>query len=89
MKYQVFYLTQAQKLLRQVEPDDVRDLIRDHVRGLADDPRPPGAEALHGDLRGLLKLRVGRYRIVYEVDDTEHSVKVWAIRHRKNVYKRL
>jgi mRNA interferase RelE/StbE len=89
VRYQVLYLTNAQKLLRQVEPEAMRDRIREHVNALACDPRPPGSEALHGDLQGLPKLRVGRYRIVYEVDDAERTVRVWTIRHRGNVYKRL
>lgn len=41
-------------------------------------------ERLRRDLHGLWKLRVGDYRIVYQIDNG--TVTVWGIRHRKNIY---
>ena len=87
--YRVFYSEQAQKLLREVTPKQVQDRIRARIRGLADNPRPPGAEALHGELAGLMRIRQGRYRVAYQVDDRERTVRIWTIGPRGNVYKRL
>ena len=47
------------------------------------DPQNNG-ELLKGNLKGYRKLRVGDYRIVYKVYDTE--IRVLGIRHRKDIY---
>ncbi|MDX1920082.1 MAG: type II toxin-antitoxin system RelE/ParE family toxin [Candidatus Caenarcaniphilales bacterium] len=51
------------------------------------DPRSFG-EALHGNLSGLWKYRVGDYRIICELKDNTLTVLVLEIDHRKKVYKR-
>jgi len=42
---------------------------------------------LRGRLRGLRSLRVGSYRVLYELTDREHTVRVAAIRHRATAYR--
>jgi mRNA interferase RelE/StbE len=44
--------------------------------------------ALKGDLRGLRRIRVGDYRIVYEVRDDDLVVLVVRVRHRQDIYRR-
>ena len=44
--------------------------------------------ALKGDLRGLKRLRVGDYRVVYEVRDEELVVLVVRVAHRRDAYRR-
>ena len=56
------------------------------IDALAADPRPHGAEKLAG--RDDFRIRVGDYRIVYAVDDTERLVLVARIAHRREVYRR-
>ena len=58
------------------------------VLALADVPRPRGAVILHGAER-LLRIRVGTYRVVYQVDDDTSTVTVARVRHRREVYRRL
>jgi mRNA interferase RelE/StbE len=53
---------------------------------LAEDPRPPGVRALTGHQRWL-RIRVGDWRVVYEVHDNELHVLVIAIAHRREVYR--
>lgn len=55
---------------------------------LANDPRPPGVEKLKGD-DDLYRVRVGDYRIVYEIHDDVLLVLVVGIGHRGEVYRRL
>jgi len=51
--------------------------------------REPGAgHALHGKLRGLYSLRVGAYRILYQLTERKKTVRVAAIRHRSVAYGR-
>lgn len=50
--------------------------------------RDPGAgHALQGRLRGLRSLRVGAYRVLYQVTDEGRTVRVAAIRHRAIAYR--
>ncbi len=53
---------------------------------LADQPRPPGCKKLAGS-RGEWRLRVGDYRILYEIDDRDRRVTVYAVGHRREIYR--
>jgi mRNA-degrading endonuclease RelE of RelBE toxin-antitoxin system len=60
------------------------DAIEDAL-GLLRKPRT--GHALRGKLRGLYSLRVGAYRILYQLTDHEQTVRVAAIRHRGVAYR--
>ena len=47
---------------------------------------PEAGHVLRGRLRGLGSLRVGTYRIIYQVDDDQRLVRVLAVRHRSIAY---
>jgi mRNA interferase RelE/StbE len=53
---------------------------------LADHPRPPGCVALAGETRAY-RVRVGDYRIIYEVFDDRLVVHVVRLGHRPDVYR--
>jgi mRNA interferase RelE/StbE len=59
-------------------------IIRAIESRLATEPTRYGVR-LRQSLGGLWKIRVGEYRIVYEIE--EKKVTAWAIRHRKDVYR--
>jgi mRNA interferase RelE/StbE len=61
------------------------DAIEDALGMLERDPT--AGHALRGRLRGLRSLRVGSYRIIYQVTDAEETVRVAAIRHRSLAYR--
>lgn len=63
------------------------DRITARLTALADDPRPPGSEKLVG--LEAYRLRVGDYRVVYEVDDSARVIILTRVRHRREVYRRL
>jgi len=63
------------------------DRISARLVALAEEPRPPGAEKLAG--LEAFRLRVGDYRVVYEVDDSVRAVIVTRVRHRREVYRKL
>jgi mRNA interferase RelE/StbE len=58
------------------------------IRELAGNPRPRGTERLQGP-QGGFRLRVGDYRILYDVDDAQQIVIIARIRHRRDVYRGL
>jgi mRNA interferase RelE/StbE len=57
------------------------------IQTLAANPRPPGARKLHGSGRDDYRLRVGDYRVLYEIDDTARLVRIMRVRHRREVYR--
>lgn len=61
------------------------DAIEDALGLLERDP--PAGHALRGKLRGLYSLRVGSYRILYQLTDGGKTVRVAAIRHRSVSYR--
>lgn len=61
------------------------DAIQDALGLLERDPL--AGYLLRGRLRGLRSLRVGSYRIIYQLADAERTVRVVAIRHRSIAYR--
>ncbi|MBX3739382.1 MAG: type II toxin-antitoxin system RelE/ParE family toxin [Akkermansiaceae bacterium] len=53
---------------------------------LADDPHPPGSLKLAGD-ENAYRIRVGDYRIIYEIRNEVLVVLVVKIGHRKDIYR--
>jgi len=61
--------------------------IRAAIDLLAGKPRPPGASKLVGESRAY-RVRVGDYRVIYEVFDERLVVQVVRIGHRRDVYRK-
>lgn len=83
-RYTIELRPAAAKALRKIDPQDVARL-RGALALLAEDPRPPGAKALQG--RPGYRVRVGRYRIIYTIDDGVLLVVVVTLGQRQDVYK--
>ena len=66
-------------------PGNYTRLVSQHIDGLRDNPRPPDAKRLRG--RRDYSLRVGVYRILYEIDDQEQAVTVYRVKHRREAYR--
>ncbi len=64
----------------------VRDRILRRIQELANDPRPPGCVKLAG-VADTYRIRVGDYRIFYEVHDRMILVVVVRVGHRREVYR--
>jgi len=83
--YEVKFATSAAKEFRSL-PLELKRRVGAVIDRLSQDPRPPGVRKLVGHER-LYRIRVGQYRVVYEVDDKEQLVRVTRIRHRREVYR--
>jgi len=75
----------AERDLNRLTPDVFQRVIA-AIRGLKTSTRPPGSKKLTGT-RGGWRLRVGDYRIIYEIDDRAKCVRVLRVRHRREVYR--
>jgi mRNA interferase RelE/StbE len=85
--YAVQARPRARKALRQLDAGARKDIL-EAMRALGTDPRPPGAKSLKGH-RPWLRVRVGDYRIIYDVDDAAHVVTVAVVGHRREVYRAM
>ena len=82
--YRLSFKRSVTKDFRNIPQEDVRRILS-RIDALALEPRPPGCQKLTGPER--YRVRVGRYRIVYEIRDEVLLVIVIAVAHRKGVYR--
>lgn len=66
----------------------VRNRVLAALEELRGDPRPPGCVELAGD-DNLWRIRVGSYRVIYEIHDDMLIVLVLRVAHRRDVYRGL
>ncbi|MFD2081357.1 mRNA interferase RelE/StbE [Actinopolymorpha cephalotaxi] len=88
MSYQIQVEPAAVRALRRLRKGDQLAWKRVAVAidELAAEPRPHGAKALQGR-SGLLRIRVGDYRVIYEVQDAQLVVLVVDLGHRRDIYR--
>ncbi len=84
MTYIIAILRRAQKELSDL-PKEPYVRIRDAIRLLAEEPRPSGSKRLTG--RTGWRIRVGSYRVIYEIDDPNHLITILHVGHRRDVYR--
>jgi len=82
--YKVFFRRSVEKDLSSIPKKDVGKILS-RIKALEENPRPHGCEKLTGQER--YRLRQGRYRIVYSVQDDELTVWIVTMGHRKDMYR--
>jgi mRNA interferase RelE/StbE len=82
--YRIYFRASVEKDFAAIHGNDLKKILQ-RIRTLADDPRPPGCEKLTGQER--YRVRQGRYRIVYSIQDKELTVWVVKVGHRKDIYR--
>jgi mRNA interferase RelE/StbE len=84
MIYHILIERYAQKQIMRLDKK-VIPVIKTAISKLADNPRPSGSKKLRGE--DAYRIRVGNYRIIYEINDDNILVIVVSVGHRKDVYK--
>ena len=69
-------------------PTEIQTRMRTMINTMTDEPRPPGVRKLAYP-SGTYRLRIGQYRIVYEVDDSTRLIRIIAVGPRGSVYRGL
>jgi len=82
--YRVFFKSSVEKDFSTIPKNDVKRIL-DRIKTLEYNPRPKGCEKLTGQEK--YRLRQGRYRIVYSIQDDELTVWVVKVGHRKDMYR--
>jgi len=82
--YELAFKKSVAKDLRRLPRQDARRIL-ERIRSLVDDPRPFGCEKLSSLER--YRIRVGVYRVIYEIQDRMLMVLVVKVAHRGDVYR--
>jgi mRNA interferase RelE/StbE len=82
--YKIYFRESVEKDFAAIPKSDLKKILQ-RIRSLAEDPRPSGCEKLTGQER--YRLRQGRYRIVYSIQDKDLTVWVVKVGHRKDIYR--
>ncbi|MGD0349239.1 MAG: type II toxin-antitoxin system RelE/ParE family toxin [Verrucomicrobiota bacterium] len=83
--YRVFLERSAERDLGRLS-SEVHGRVIAAIQELANNPRPPGCRKLVGS-KNDWRIRVGDYRVIYEIADTIRVVRVNRVRHRREVYR--
>lgn len=83
-EYKLFFKKSVQKDFDSIPKKDLKRILS-RIESLSEDPRPKGCEKLTGQER--YRLRQGRYRIVYSVQNDELTIWVVKVGHRKGIYR--
>jgi mRNA interferase RelE/StbE len=84
--YRILLRPLAQRFLRKLREKSLAARLVTAMRDLAGHPRPPGCEKLVG-AEDLYRIRVGDYRIIYQIRDELLLVLVVKIGHRREIYR--
>lgn len=87
MSYAIEWRPSARKEVRRLDPP-VRRRVITAIEALAYDPRPPGSVTLTGS-PGWRRIRIGGYRVIYDINDRALVVLVLRVGSRGSVYRTL
>ena len=85
--YQILFKRSAVKDIRKI-PQSAVHRIQDIIDSLKEKPIPEESQKIHG-YEKIFRIRIGSYRIIYEVDKIIRIITIIRIGHRKDVYKKL
>ena len=86
MAYRVELYRGVSEALRTF-PLRIQGQIVRRIEALAEDPAPPGSKPLHGKHEGLRRIRSGKYRIIYAVQEEALRILVVKVAHRREAYR--
>ena len=84
--YEVYLERSAENDLKRL-PTSVFHRIIPQIKSLAESQRPSGCRKITGSKYDW-RIRIGDYRILYEIDEKAKAVRIMRVRHRREVYRR-
>ena len=84
-EYDIFFVRSARRELEAL-PETIAQRVLKRIRLSRGDPRPQGARKLQGNSQ-LWRIRVGDYRVIYEINDEQRVLEVAHVRHRREAYR--
>ena len=86
--YRIEFKRSAEHDIRKISPPIVSNIFR-KIEALAGNPFPQQSLKLSGVVEVTYRLRVGDYRVIYEVDSEAKIIIIHHVRHRKGIYRKL
>ena len=83
--YDIYFKKQAEKELRKIDKQFINKIV-DKIEELKEKPNPVNSRKLVDSMMSY-RLRVGDYRIIYQIEEEEKIITIIHIRHRKDAYK--
>lgn len=84
-KYSIYFKASAEKDLDKLDKI-IGDRIEAKIDSLESNPYPAGFKKLRGE--SSIRIRVGDYRIIYEMNEQSKSLTIFKIGHRREVYRK-
>ena len=86
-EYHLYYANR--RVARQLRdpPSPMFRRLDKAILALKSNPRPPGSRKLRHSAIGDYRLRVGDYRVVYDIDDERRKVVILRVMHRREIYR--
>ena len=84
MRYRVILPKSVQKALDRL-PDEVVKRVLARLGQLETNPRPADMKKLKG--RDAWRIRIGDYRVIYEIHDRQLQILVITVGHRREIYR--
>jgi len=83
--YTIEWRSSARRELKRLSPETISRIIT-AIGKLSNDPRPTGCSKLRGS-EYTYRVRVGSYRVIYEILDKPLVVQIVRVRHRREAYR--
>jgi mRNA interferase RelE/StbE len=87
MAYEIFIEKKAEKDLKRL-PKNYQNKIIKKILNLKDNPKPIEARKITSS-KNYYRIKVGDYRIIYEINYKEKRINIFRVRHRKEAYRNL
>lgn len=87
MSYNVFWADKKVKKVFDELSSLIQSRVENEIRNLSLNPRPQGTKKLSGKLEGIWRLRIGDFRLLYEIDDKSKKVILLDLGHRRQIYR--
>ena len=84
--HEVYLERSAENDLKRL-PASIFHRIISQIKSLAENPRLSGCHKITGS-KNDWRIRIGDYRIIYEIDEKAKAVRIMRVRHRREVYRR-
>ncbi|MFP4193633.1 MAG: type II toxin-antitoxin system RelE family toxin [Desulfobacterales bacterium] len=82
--YKIFFKKSVWKDFKVIPDKDLNKILQS-IESLGEDPRQPGSNKLSAQEK--YRFRVGRYRIIYSIQEEELTIWVVKVGHRKDIYR--
>jgi len=84
--FEINWKSSSERDLRKIDKQYIPRIV-DAIESLANNPFPSQSKKLKDSESGF-RLRIGDYRIIYQVDSEKKEIIIYHLRHRKDAYRR-